>query len=155
MTTTLTTVPSPLGELHLIWGHDGLRRIGFEPLEDTGFDQRVPPERCPAARQLAEYFRGERRAFDLTLAPEGTAFQQSVWGALQRIPYGQTTSYGALAARLGRPRASRAVGAANGQNPLPIVVPCHRVLSSRGTLTGYAGGLDRKRKLLELEARFV
>jgi len=155
MRTYLTTMASPLGALHLIRNDDGLRRIAFDPVDEGSFDERVPPERCPVARQLAEYFAGERRSFDLTLVPEGTAFQRRVWRALQDIPYGETTSYGTLAAQLGRARASRAVGAANGQNPIPIVIPCHRVISGRGALTGYAGGLNRKRALLDLEARFA
>ncbi|MGH9380149.1 MAG: methylated-DNA--[protein]-cysteine S-methyltransferase [Thermoanaerobaculia bacterium] len=108
--------------------------------------------RCePVARQLAEYFAGRRRHFDLTLAPEGTGFQRDVWRALTGIPYGRTVSYGELARRLSRPDASRAVGRANGANPIPVVVPCHRVVGADGDLTGYGGGLDRKRFLLGLE----
>jgi len=102
-------------------------------------------------RQLDAYFAGRLQRFSLTLAPEGTAFQQSVWQALQEIPYGTTWSYGALAAHIGRPKASRAVGAANGANPIPIVIPCHRVIGSNGTLTGFGGGLDLKEALLSLE----
>lgn len=105
------------------------------------------------ARQLAEYFAGRRTAFDLPLAPAGTPFQRDVWRSLREIPYGETVSYGELAGQLGRPRASRAVGAANGRNPLAVVVPCHRVIGAGGALTGYAGGLDRKRELLALEVR--
>jgi methylated-DNA-[protein]-cysteine S-methyltransferase len=106
---------------------------------------------APAAAQLAQYFRGERRSFDLALAPRGTDFQRAVWAELARIPYGATVSYRALAERVGRPNASRAVGRANATNPLPIVVPCHRVIGTNGTLTGYAGGIDAKTVLLELE----
>jgi methylated-DNA-[protein]-cysteine S-methyltransferase len=102
--------------------------------------------------QLAEYFAGRRRDFDLPLAPAGTPFQQRVWQALRAIPYGRTESYGALAARLGQPGAGRAVGLANGQNPIAIVIPCHRVIGAGGALTGYGGGLERKRWLLALEA---
>jgi methylated-DNA-[protein]-cysteine S-methyltransferase len=101
--------------------------------------------------QLAEYFDGRRRQFDLPLAPEGTPFQQSVWRALLDIPYGETISYGELATRIGRRSASRAVGLANGSNPLPIVIPCHRVIGASGKLTGYGGGLAIKDQLLALE----
>lgn len=113
---------------------------------------RRSPERCRAvAEQLAEYFAGRRREFDLPLAPRGTDFQRAVWSELVRVPYGSTISYGELAGRVGRARASRAVGGANNRNPLPIVVPCHRVIGADGSLTGYGGGLDRKRALLTLE----
>ena len=105
----------------------------------------------PAARQLEAYFAGKLMQFDLRLTPRGTAFQMIVWEALQQIPYGETISYGELARRIGKPSASRAVGAANGQNPISIVVPCHRVIGSTGSLTGYGGGLDIKRALLALE----
>jgi methylated-DNA-[protein]-cysteine S-methyltransferase len=101
--------------------------------------------------QLAEYFAGERRAFDLPLAPQGSGFQVEVWRALLRIPYGETCSYGDIARVVGRPAASRAVGAANGRNPIPIIVPCHRVIGSNGSLTGYGGGLPVKRWLLDHE----
>lgn len=106
-----------------------------------------------AARQLREYFAGERAEFDLPLAPEGTAFQRAVWRQLQQIPYGQTISYGELARRVGNPKASRAVGSANGANPLPIVIPCHRVIAGDGTLGGFGGGLPTKQMLLALELR--
>jgi methylated-DNA-[protein]-cysteine S-methyltransferase len=101
--------------------------------------------------QLAEYFAGERREFDLPLAPQGSGFQVQVWRALLRIPYGETCSYGDIARVVGRPSASRAVGAANGRNPIPIIVPCHRVIGSNGSLTGYGGGLPVKRWLLDHE----
>ncbi|HVI00310.1 MAG TPA: methylated-DNA--[protein]-cysteine S-methyltransferase, partial [Enhygromyxa sp.] len=104
-----------------------------------------------AAVQLEQWFAGERQAFDLPLAAAGTGFQRTVWSALQAIPFGQTRSYGQLAIDLGRPQASRAVGAANGRNPIPIVVPCHRVIGQDGSLTGYAGGLAAKRWLLAHE----
>ena len=104
-----------------------------------------------AEAQLREYFAGTRRTFDLPLAPRGTAFQQRVWAALRAIPYGETCTYGELAAAIGSPSASRAVGMANHHNPIPIVIPCHRVIGANGTLTGYAGGLEIKRKLLALE----
>jgi methylated-DNA-[protein]-cysteine S-methyltransferase len=110
------------------------------------------PKRCDGVLlQLGEYFRGARKDFDLMLAPRGTEFQLAVWHELQCIPYGTTLSYGALAQRIGRPNAVRAVGAANGANPIPIVIPCHRVIGANGTLTGYGGGLNIKRALLALE----
>jgi methylated-DNA-[protein]-cysteine S-methyltransferase len=102
-------------------------------------------------RQLKAYFDGQLKAFDLPLAPQGTEFQRQVWRALQTIPYGRTKSYGEIARRLGRPEASRAVGAANGQNPIPVIIPCHRVIGADGSLTGFGGGLPIKRKLLALE----
>ena len=101
---------------------------------------------------MAEYFAGERREFDLSLRLSGTEFQMSVLRALQQIPYGETTSYAEIAERIGRPKAVRAVGAANGRNPIPIIVPCHRVIGSHGELTGFGGGLDTKEALLRLEA---
>lgn len=110
----------------------------------TPFDQ--------ARRELAEYFAGERTEFSLPLSPEGTAFQRRVWDALLEIGYGETCSYGALASRIGQPTASRAVGLANGRNPISIVVPCHRVIGANGTLVGYGGGLPRKSRLLAFEA---
>lgn len=106
-----------------------------------------------AAAQLAAYFAGERRDFDLPLAPQGTPFQQRVWDALLAIPYGAVRSYGDVARAIGRPAASRAVGAANGRNPIAIIVPCHRVIGASGQLTGYGGGLPTKRWLLEHEQR--
>lgn len=109
------------------------------------------PELGECARQLREYCAGRRRAFDLALAPRGTAFQRRVWDEIARIPYGRTLSYAALAARAGAPGSARAAGAATGRNPLSIVVPCHRVVGSDGELTGYAGGMERKRRLLALE----
>lgn len=101
--------------------------------------------------QLAEYFAGTRREFDVPMEPRGTPFQQRVWTVLTEIPYGTTTTYGRMARRLGQPTATRAVGAANGRNPISILVPCHRAIGADGSLTGYAGGLERKKALLELE----
>ncbi|HWZ33023.1 MAG TPA: methylated-DNA--[protein]-cysteine S-methyltransferase [Bryobacteraceae bacterium] len=106
-----------------------------------------------AARQLNEYFAGRLVEFDLPLAPEGTEFQRTVWRRLQEIPYGETISYGELAKRVGNPKASRAVGAANGSNPIPIVIPCHRVIGASGKLTGFGGGLPTKERLLALESK--
>jgi methylated-DNA-[protein]-cysteine S-methyltransferase len=111
----------------------------------------VDPEDLDAAVQLREYFAGERRTFDLPLTPQGTPFQRRVWDAVAAIPFGTTQSYGAVAAAIGAPSAVRAVGAANGQNPWPIIVPCHRVIGGDGSLTGYGGGLPVKQTLLEFE----
>ncbi|GAB2712895.1 methylated-DNA--[protein]-cysteine S-methyltransferase [Halomonas garicola] len=142
---------SPLGRLTLTASDDGLTAVDFSRgLLGTRREHPVL-ERCKA--QLAEYFAGTRTAFDLPLAAEGTAFQQAVWQALREIPYGETRNYGELAAALGKPTASRAVGTANGKNPLAIVVPCHRVVGADGRLTGYSGGLARKEWLLAHEAR--
>lgn len=152
---TWSTVDSPIGELTVV-AEDGalvgLYMTGHRPAPDPeSFGERVDDALPAATAQLAEYFAGERTAFDLPLAPRGTAFQQAVWAALRDIPYGETRSYGELAAALGRPGASRAVGLANGRNPISIVVPCHRVVGAGGKLTGYAGGMERKSWLLALE----
>src|SRR5262245_43736605 len=150
--TVFTIVPSPVGDLVLAGDGHNLTRIGFAtrtPI-DPGWREDPAPF-AAAVRQLSEYFAGERRAFDLPLAPDGTAFQRRVWAALAAIPYGRTTSYAAVAEAIGHPGSARAVGAANGANPLAIVVPCHRVIGADGTLAGYAGGLDAKRTLLTLE----
>jgi methylated-DNA-[protein]-cysteine S-methyltransferase len=150
-----STIESPIGPI-LVTGTDagltGLYTEGHVRLPSA------PGERndrvfLDVSRQLTEYFDGTRSAFELPLAPVGTPFQQRVWQALQRIPFGQQRTYGSLAAELGNPNASRAVGLANGRNPISIVVPCHRVVGSDGTLTGYAGGLEAKRWLLNHEAR--
>jgi methylated-DNA-[protein]-cysteine S-methyltransferase len=149
------TVSSPIGPLTLIATDHALTEIRFgadDDAPDAPDDAREHPIVAAAAAQLAAYFAGARRTFDLPLAPTGTAFQRAVWRALGDVAYGQTTGYGALARALGRPTAARAVGAANGANPLPIVVPCHRVIGADGTLTGYAGGLTIKRWLLAHEA---
>jgi methylated-DNA-[protein]-cysteine S-methyltransferase len=143
---------TPIGPLTLVAGPAGLRAIHFPgrapDLDPAGRD----PERlAPVAVQLREYFAGERTAFDLELDLGGTALQRAVWERLQAIPCGETTTYTRLARDIGRPRAARAVGAAVGRTPVPIVVPCHRVLGADGSLTGYAGGLERKRALLDLE----
>jgi methylated-DNA-[protein]-cysteine S-methyltransferase len=145
---TTTTMSSPLGTLRL--DADGDELLAIHLHADPG-PQRSTPVLDAAVRQLGEYFAGERRAFDLPLAPRGTGFQQRVWQALLAIPYGETCSYSDVARAIGRPAASRAVGAANGKNPIAIVVPCHRVIGASGALTGYGGGLDTKRWLLALE----
>ncbi len=147
---------TPIGELLLAGEADALSMIGFPQgamRRDPEADWIYSEEPFGAVReQLAEYFSGERKDFDLPLALRGTEFQVSVLEALQGIPYGETTSYGAIAKQIGRPKAVRAVGAANGRNPIPIIVPCHRVIGSSGDLTGFGGGLDTKAALLRLEA---
>jgi methylated-DNA-[protein]-cysteine S-methyltransferase len=149
-------VPSPLGDILLTADEHGLTGINFQHAKGARKPPRGSTESSEpfahATKQLAAYFRGELKDFDLRLSPAGTAFQRSVWKALRQIPYGKTISYGELAKRLGRPTASRAVGAANGRNPLPIVVPCHRVVGSDGRLTGYYGGTHLKEFLLNLES---
>lgn len=151
-----TVRPSPLGDLLIstaggalsgLWvtPHDRVQRSGWHRDD-------AHPLLVEAGRQLDAYFAGERQDFDLPVQAAGTPFQHLVWAALCEIPYGTTNSYGQLARRIGRPGASRAVGLANGRNPVSIVVPCHRVIGANGTLTGYGGGLDRKRLLLGLEA---
>jgi methylated-DNA-[protein]-cysteine S-methyltransferase len=160
-TTLFTTVPSPIGELLL------LGRSAGESTALTGLYCDPPPPGMPppearrddtafaeAIGQLERYFAGELQDFDLPLAAKGTSFQHEVWAALREIPFGTTTTYGALARELGRPvGAARAVGACNGRNPIGIIVPCHRVIGASGNIVGYAGGLDRKRWLLAHEAR--
>ncbi len=147
---------TPIGELLLAGECDALSMIGFpkgsmrrDPEPDWIYNEEPLKK---ARTQLVEYFAGERKDFDLPLKLSGTEFQVSVLEALLDIPYGETTSYGAIAKQIGRPKAVRAVGAANGRNPLPIIVPCHRVIGSSGDLTGFGGGLDTKEALLRLEA---
>jgi len=146
---------SPLGKLTLESDGKALTRIRL-PDEQWQPDPKVNRVRKPdffkdAATQLGAYFRGEGKGFDLELNPRGTPFQKKVWDLLREIPRGKTITYGELAVRVGNPKASRAVGAANGKNPIPIIIPCHRVIGSNGKLTGYAGGLEAKKKLLEIE----
>jgi methylated-DNA-[protein]-cysteine S-methyltransferase len=150
-------VSSPVGKLTLVATDEGLAAILWEndrprrvPLQIEAEDP-THPVLVEAERQLEEYFAGRRRHFALTLDPSGTVFQRSVWGALMTIPFGETRSYAQIARQIGRPGAARAVGAANGRNPLSIVAPCHRVVGSTGALTGFAGGLDVKARLLALE----
>lgn len=155
METYYTWMKSPTGRLLLVADEHGLREVVFA-------QGRTPPVVDPSwmrddswfsepLRQLQAFFAGELRDFDLQLKLQGTAFQQRVWTALREIPFGQTISYGELARRVGNPAASRAVGLANGSNPLPIIIPCHRVIGSNGKLTGYGGGLENKRWLLDFE----
>lgn len=147
---------TPIGELLLAGEDDALSMIGFpkgsmrrDPEPDWIYNEKPLTK---ARQQLEEYFAGTRKDFDLPLNINGTEFQVSVLEALRNIPYGETVSYGEIARRIGRPKAVRAVGAANGRNPIPIVVPCHRVIGSSGDLTGFGGGLDTKEALLRLEA---
>lgn len=153
------TLSSPVGNLTLVCAGDALVAIRWEtePTDRTGNGKSEPadghPILCEAAGQLGEYFAGRRRQFDLPLPEElpGTPFQRRVWRVMSLIPYGQTLSYGELARRVGSPAACRAVGGACGKNPLPIVIPCHRIIGQSGKLTGFGGGLDTKRYLLALE----
>jgi methylated-DNA-[protein]-cysteine S-methyltransferase len=151
-----TTVESPLGDLLLVGDEDRLRAVRFRgdgrPLRIESESRRADQPFAEACDQLGQYFAGERRSFELALARAGTPFQRRIWDALERIPYGATASYGGLAESIGAPSAARAVGTANARNPLAIVVPCHRVIGAGGGLTGYAGGIERKRLLLELES---
>jgi methylated-DNA-[protein]-cysteine S-methyltransferase len=164
-TTTKTyvsrTMPSPVGRLTLVASDAGLAAVLWEnddpkrvPLPITGEDAQHPVLQ-KAERQLKEYFAGARTAFDLPLDFHGTDFQKRVWAALLAIPFGETRSYGEIARALGKPSAMRAVGAANGRNPISIIAPCHRVIGANGQLTGFAGGLKAKAHLLTLEAKPV
>ena len=150
-------IESPVGPLRLVGGDTGLAGILWEKQDpaESGFVLDRENDRHPvlrqAARELREYFGGERREFSVKLEFTGTEFQNKVWRALQSIPFGETRSYGQLAAQIGAPKASRAVGAANGRNPIPIILPCHRVIGSSGSLTGFCGGLPMKKQLLAHE----
>jgi len=143
---------SPIGPIEVTVNDRGaVISISFVEEADTEIGE-TGSACATAVRQLEEYFRGERRRFELELAPEGTEFEHRVWTDLRRIPFGSTDTYGEIARRLGDPDAARAVGVANARNPIAIVVPCHRVIGSDGDLTGYAGGLDRKKWLLDMES---
>lgn len=163
----LAQVPTAVGHFGAVVTPAGLARLTF-PDEPFALCQEwirrwepgaqvtdAGPGLAPVATQLAAYFDRQLQAFDLPLDMRGTPFQREVWQALTAIPFGATCSYRQIAERIGRPRAVRAVGAANGANPVPVIVPCHRVIGSNGTLTGYAGGLALKQRLLELEGRFA
>ncbi|MCP4202985.1 MAG: methylated-DNA--[protein]-cysteine S-methyltransferase [bacterium] len=154
-----TSYKSPLGELLLAGDAEGLRlvdfRSGTHPVPIRPEWQRDPGFFSETVSQLRAYFAGTREEFDLPLAPHGSAFQRRVWDELQRIPFGTTISYGELAERIRRPKAVRAVGAANGANPIPIVIPCHRVIGANGKLTGYGGGIEIKEKLLAHEGALL
>lgn len=155
--TTYTFIDSPLGDLLVTRDDGGVNGLylptGKRPRRVDPSWQRDDADFDDIRRQLAEYFAGSRQHFDLALHPAGSAFQQQVWLALRDIPYGQTTSYGKTAAAIGAPGSARAVGLANGQNPISIVVPCHRVIGADGSLTGYGGGIEAKRWLLDHEAK--
>jgi len=158
MTYDFKTIPSPVGELKLVASDKGLMAILWECDLDsdrvkTGTMAEAPdhPILVEAARQIGEYFAGQRKAFDVPLDFQGTEFQKSVWAALLTIPFGETRSYADIARAVGRPTAFRAVGAANGRNPISIIAPCHRVIGTSGALTGFAGGLEAKQRLLALE----
>ena len=142
--------PMPLGRLTIAAHEKGIVSIHFGDVE---LDMPRKPSALTnkAATQIQEYFAGKRREFDLPLDPKGTDFQLTVWKALQTVPYGETRTYAQIAEAIGKPHAYRAVGMANNKNPIPILIPCHRVIGANGTLTGYAGGLEIKRKLLALE----
>ena len=152
-------LPTPIGVLTLIASDEGIAHILFEKEKETDASLRtdvpladaVDEVLDEAVSQLEEYFAGSRRDFDLPLDLDGTDFQREAWLALADVPYGETTTYGEQAQRIGRPGAFRAVGAANGQNPIPIVLPCHRIIGADGSLTGFGGGLDVKQKLLDHE----
>jgi methylated-DNA-[protein]-cysteine S-methyltransferase len=162
MSLAVKIIDSPTGKLRLIAGERGMIAIQWvridsrqapsgEPVRDKLVEDVRHPLLLEAERQIGEYFAGARREFSVALDMRGTRFQKEVWNALLAIPFGETRSYGQLALELGNPRATRAVGAANGSNPLPIVVPCHRVIGSNGKLTGFGGGLETKAFLLNLE----
>ena len=151
-------VESPFGTLLLVSDGQALIRLEFIDLEDglepeAGWKLQSDTVLQATRKQLGEWCAGERQKFDLPLALQGTDFQQKVWQQLRQIPFGETSTYGELAAVLGKPKAARAVGAANGKNPIPLIIPCHRVNGSDGSLTGYAWGLERKKQLLEFERR--
>ncbi|MQY05366.1 methylated-DNA--[protein]-cysteine S-methyltransferase [Actinomadura macrotermitis] len=152
-----TVLDSPVGPLTLVADDDGITGLYMDlqrhrPQQETfGGRNDDDPRFAAAAEQLTAYFAGELTTFDLPLSLHGTPFQRTVWEALQTIPYGETVSYGQLAQEIGKPSASRAVGLANGKNPVGVIVPCHRVVGSTGGLTGYGGGLERKRFLLDFE----
>ena len=153
MTTFTTTIDSPAGPLVLTSDGTALTGVLFDAEVDPTWSTQPCAVLDRAVAQLGEYFAGERTEFELPLEPAGTPFQRTTWLALREIPYAETINYGQLALRVGNPKASRAVGLANGRNPISIVVPCHRVIGADGSLTGYGGGLDRKRLLLDLERR--
>lgn len=148
---------SPIGRLILQGNKGVIEKLHFPnsaKLKKQDLEQQYDETAFALAiRQLQEYFQGTRQIFDVEIAPSGTVFQQSVWRELQKIPYGKTASYSLIAEKIGNPKGSRAVGMANNRNPIPIIIPCHRVIGKNGSLTGFGGGLDTKRFLLDLESR--
>lgn len=161
MSFAISKCPSPVGELTLVASDTGLAAILWENDDPARvrlapqFENPDHPVLRETARQLGQYFAGERWSFDLPLDFHGTDFQKDVWQALLAIPFGETRSYAEIARAVGRPTAFRAVGAANGRNPISIVAPCHRVIGTNGTLTGFAGGIEAKRHLLALEGQML
>jgi methylated-DNA-[protein]-cysteine S-methyltransferase len=159
MTLAYKTIDSPVGKLKLLASDKGLVAVLWEKEKPNRIclgeaeERETHPVLIKAERQIAEYFAGKRRSFSVPIDMRGTSFQKQVWDALLAIPFGETRTYGDLAKRIGRPQAARAVGAASGRNPISIIVPCHRVVGSTGKLTGFAGGLEAKMRLLELEGR--
>jgi methylated-DNA-[protein]-cysteine S-methyltransferase len=154
MNACIDTLASPIGTLTVVVDAGGaLTHVLFEDQAPPARAERDPARCAAAVAQLREYFAGERTDFDLPLSPAGTEFQRRVWEELRAVAYGSVTDYGSLGARIGRPGAARAVGRANATNPIPIVIPCHRVIGANGSLTGYAGGIEAKRLLLDLEGR--
>ena len=138
-------------ELTLVSSSTHLLKIEFGKVQITNGNEQHPPIIVQTKQQLSEYFAGKRKRFSVKLNPAGTVFQQHVWQTLQTIPFGETTSYGDIATAIGNPKAARAIGMANNRNPIPIIIPCHRIIGRNGSLTGYAGGLPLKQALLTLE----
>jgi methylated-DNA-[protein]-cysteine S-methyltransferase len=153
MTTSTLIIDSPIGDLLLTATDGSLTGLLMEPFDVPYSTRRRDPALTAARRQLDAYFAGKRTTFDISLAPGGTPFQAEVWRTLRDVPYGETITYAELARRVGRPGHFRAVGSANGRNPISIIIPCHRIVGSDGSLTGYGGGIERKRWLLDHERR--
>ena len=150
-----TTFHSPIGRLLLVANVSGITEITYLEEGNTESDKSEHPVLEEAKKQLTEYFKGRRKTFDLPINPSGTPFQESVWKELQYIPYGTTTTYSEVSRKLNNPKAVRAVGKANGLNPISIIIPCHRVIGANQALTGYAGGIDKKRWLLKHEGALL
>jgi methylated-DNA-[protein]-cysteine S-methyltransferase len=152
-----TRFESPLGRVMAVADDEGITHVDFidakyaRRIEPDWIEDPLAPALSDCVRQLGEYYEGKRKTFELPLAPRGTAFQRRVWDEIARVPYGETITYGELARRAGAPGHARAAGAATGRNPVGVVIPCHRIVGADGSLTGYAGGLERKRELLEIE----
>lgn len=147
-------ITTPMGNLEILGNHKGITAVTFVDQPSTASTSMAEPLHR-AKEQLQEYFDKNRQTFDLDLAPEGTEFQKRVWNELAQVPYGHTVSYMEIAKRLGDPKVIRAAASANGKNPIAIIIPCHRIIGSDGSLTGYAAGLDRKKQLLELESNYI
>ncbi len=147
-------ITTPMGNLEILGNHKGITAVTFVDQPSTASTSMAEPLHR-AKEQLQEYFDKNRQTFELDLAPEGTEFQKRVWNELAQVPYGHTVSYMEIAKRLGDPKVIRAAASANGKNPIAIIIPCHRIIGSDGSLTGYAAGLDRKKQLLELESNYI